>query len=75
MYIRRKKNQSGSISIQIAEKIKDKVEIVETVGVARSKGEELALRLKGRERIDEIHGQRRLNFPKGVLNKLCQSNQ
>jgi transposase len=63
MYIRRKKNQSGSISIQIAEKIKDKVEIVETVGVARSKGEELALRLKGRERIDEIHGQRRLNFP------------
>lgn len=62
MYVRRKKNRSGSISLQIAYKEHGQVELIETIGVAFNEAEEKSLREKGRQRIQELSRQLEFGF-------------
>lgn len=57
MYVRRKQNRSGSVSIQIVGKRHGKVRILETIGVAHNEQQEKYLRKVGRTRIDELSSQ------------------
>src|SRR3990167_6916557 len=60
MYIRRKQNKSGSVSIQIVEKRQGKVHILDTIGIAHNIHQEKNLRQIGRDRIDDLSLQLRL---------------
>lgn len=60
MYIRTKKNKSGSISIHIVEKCRGVRRLVESVGVARDNTEVGILKLKARYRIDDLSKQQQL---------------
>ncbi len=51
MYIRSKKNKSGSLSIQIIEKFRGTYKVIETVGVAHTETEEAELRRDAERRI------------------------
>ena len=62
MYVRRKQNSSGSVSIQIVEKVCGKVRILSTVGVAHTKGEEQRLRCIGKSKISELSAQLQLSL-------------
>jgi hypothetical protein len=62
MYIRSKKNKSGSISIQIIEKQKGKYRVVESVGVAFTEEESLLLKKQAKQRMRELEEQPRLGF-------------
>lgn len=63
MYIRRKKNRGGSVSIQIAEKVSGKVRIVQTMGVAQDDEEEQSLRQKAKVWLDQHRGQHTFQLP------------
>lgn len=54
MYIREKKNRSGSVSIQIIEKRKSKYKVVETIGCARDEIEKELLLNKARKRLKKL---------------------
>jgi len=54
MFIREKKNKSGSISIQIISKSNGKYRVVETIGCARNNLEKEKLLLKAKERLKEL---------------------
>ena len=54
MYVRKKRNRSGSISIQIIKKIKGKSKLVETIGCSKDKKEIEKLYQKGLDRIKEL---------------------
>ena len=54
MFIREKKNKSGSISIQIIKKVKGKSKLVETIGCARNKAEKELLLSKAQQRLKEL---------------------
>ncbi len=62
MYIRRKRNKSGSISIQLVTKRHGKISILETIGVANNAFQEQQLRKIGKARIDELRAQLSLPF-------------
>jgi transposase len=57
MFVRKKRNQSGSVSIQILEKRGRKNHLVETVGCSHEPKEVEALYAKARRRIDELRRQ------------------
>ena len=54
MFIREKKNSSGSISIQIISKKNGKYKVVETIGCAKNDLEKDLLLLKAKERLKEL---------------------
>ena len=54
MYVRKKRNSSGSISIQIIKKIKGKSKLIETIGCSKDKKEIEKLYKRGLERIKEL---------------------
>jgi len=54
MFIREKKNKSGSISIQIIKKVKGKSKLVETIGCARNEVEKKILLSKAQQRLKEL---------------------
>ncbi len=54
MYIRKKRNQSGSISVQIIKKIRGKSKLVETIGCSKDKEEIQRLYQRAAERIKEL---------------------
>jgi len=56
MFIRRNKNRSGSISIQIVKKIKRSNKVLKTVGVAKSRREEELLILLAKTEIERLEG-------------------
>lgn len=57
MFIRKKRNNSGSISIQILSKIGRKNKLIKTVGCARTKREEELLFLLARSELESLQGQ------------------
>ena len=56
MFIRRNKNRSGSVSIQITRKVNRKNKVVKTVGVAKTKREEELLMLLANTELERLHG-------------------
>ena len=54
MFIREKKNKSGSISIQIISKTNGKYKVVETIGCAKNNLEKEKLLLKAKRRLKEL---------------------
>jgi len=54
MFIREKKNSSGSISIQIISKKNGKYKVVETIGCAKNDLEKELLLLKAKDRLKEL---------------------
>lgn len=60
MFIRKKKNISGSISIQILAKVNDKNKLLKTVGCAKTKREEELLLLLARTDMERLQGMQSL---------------
>lgn len=60
MFIRKNKNRSGSISIQIVQKNRRKNKVIKTVGVAHTKREEELLTLLARTEMERIRGSQSL---------------
>ena len=56
MFVRKNKNRSGSISIQIVQKINRSNKIVKTVGIANSKKEEELLLIIAKQEIASLQG-------------------
>lgn len=56
MFIRKNKNRSGSISVQIAQKVNRTNKIIKTVGVAKTKREEDLLILLAKSEITRLQG-------------------
>lgn len=54
MFIRKKKNNSGSVSVQIIQKVNSKSKVVETVGCSKDEDEIEKLFLQGQERVKEL---------------------
>src|SRR5690554_691598 len=82
MFVRKNRNRSGSVSIQIARKINRKNKVVKTIGVARSKREEELLLLLARTELERLQGMQTLfvehddlvveNFVNGISNNHLQ---
>ena len=62
MFIRKKKNKSGVISVQLIDKSSGKYIVYETIVSSNDEKEVSALFEKGKLRIKEIAGQQSLNF-------------
>lgn len=62
MYIRSKRNASGSVSVQIVKKVAGKNCLVETVGCGRSSKEIELLEIQGKQRIKELNPQMQLDI-------------
>ena len=56
MFIRKKKNKSGSISIQIIAKARRKNKLLKTVGCAKTKREEELLELLAKTEMERLQG-------------------
>ena len=82
MFVRRNKNRSGSVSIQIMRKINRKNTVVKTIGVARTKREEELLVLLANTEMERLLGMDSLfvehddlvveNFVTGIANDHLQ---
>lgn len=53
MFLRKKKNRSGSISVVVAEKARGKFKEIQTIGIAKSEDEVASLMERGRQWIAE----------------------
>lgn len=62
MYIRRKKNNSGSISVYILEKQNDKQVLIKSMGTARTKSEIVRLENLARKEIEKLTRQKVIEF-------------
>jgi hypothetical protein len=62
MFVRKKKNSSGSISVQILRKKKGRNLLVETVGCSNDEHEIEKLEYKAKNRIEELQPQKRLDL-------------
>ncbi len=60
MFVRCKKNKSGSISVQLVEKRHGRYAVIQTVGCAKDPDEVARLTLKAKDRIMNPEGQQRL---------------
>lgn len=56
MFVRKNKNKSGSVSIQIAQKINRTNKVIKTVGIANSKKEEELLIIIAKQEITRLQG-------------------
>ena len=56
MFVRKNRNRSGSVSIQIIQKIRRSNRIIKTVGIAKTKREEDLLLLLARTEIERLQG-------------------
>jgi transposase len=82
MFIRKKKNNSGSISIQIITKISRKNKLLKTIGCAKTKREEELLILLAKTEMERLQGSQSLfvehddlvvdNFVNGIANDHLQ---
>ncbi|MFW6289829.1 MAG: hypothetical protein ACOC0R_02585, partial [Mariniphaga sp.] len=82
MFVRRNKNRSGSVSIQITRKINRKNTVVKTIGIARTKREEELLVLLANTELERLQGMQPLfvehddlvveNFVTGIANDHLQ---
>ena len=71
MFVRKKKNRSGSTSIVIVDKRGGRFKELHTVGIANGDGDIAALMDKGRKWIDEYNGVRRIDF-EGIDRKTAE---
>ncbi len=62
MFVRKKKNNSGSISVQILEKNDRTNKLIQTVGSSKDEIEIERLYIRAFEIIDELRQQSRFNF-------------
>ena len=62
MFVRKKKNRSGTVSVVIADKSNGKFKELKTVGVSSAPDEIARLEVKARQWIDEYSGQLALDF-------------
>jgi hypothetical protein len=60
MFIRKNINRSGSISIQIAQKVNRTNKVLKTIGVAKTQREEDLLVLLARTEIERLQGMQSL---------------
>ena len=82
MFIRKNRNRSGSVSIQIVQKVNRTNNVIKIVGVARTKREEELLILLARTEIERLQGMQSLfiehddlvvdNFVNGIANDHLQ---
>lgn len=56
MFVRKNKNKSGSLSIQIVQKVKRTNKVIKTVGIANTKREEELLILLANNQIEQLKG-------------------
>ena len=62
MFVRRKKNRSGTVSIVIVDKCGGKFKELHTVGIAHGEDEIASLCAKGKQWIDNHMGQQTIDF-------------
>ena len=62
MFVRKKKNRSGTVSVVIADKSSGKFKELKTIGVSSDSDEIARLEIKARQWIDEYSGQLTLDF-------------
>jgi len=82
MFVRKNRNRSGSVSIQIAQKISRSNRVIKTVGVAKTRREEELLLLLAKTEIERLQGMQPLfvehddlvvdNFVDGIANDHLQ---
>lgn len=60
MYLREKKNKSGSVSVQIIQKLRGKYKVLKTIGSGFSEQEIVKLTYLGRQEIERLSEQREL---------------
>jgi transposase len=82
MFVRKKKNKSGSVSIQIISKIRGKYKVIKTIGCAKTNREEELMVLLANTELDKLEGNRPLfvehddlvveNFVKSIANDHLQ---
>jgi transposase len=57
MFLREKKNKSGSISVQIIQKLRGKYKVFQTIGSSRTEQELIKLKLLGKQEIERLSEQ------------------
>ena len=62
MFVRKKKNRSGTVSVIVADKSSGKFKELKTIGVSSDPDEIVRLEVRARQWIDEYSGQQRLDF-------------
>lgn len=62
MFVRKKKNRSGTVSVVVADKSSGKFKELKTIGVSSAPDEIACLEAKARQWIDEYSGQQTLEF-------------
>ena len=62
MFVRKKKNKSGIISVQVIDKIKGKSKLIKTIGSSKSEDELDKLVLQGKKFVANYKGQQTLDF-------------
>lgn len=62
MFVRKKKNKSGKISIQIIRKSSSAYKVVKTIGCSADPKEVEELYRKAKQEINSLHGQKQFNF-------------
>lgn len=82
MFVRKKQNKSGSLSIQIISKNRGKYKVISTVGCAKTKQEEELLVLMAKAELERLQGSQTLfaehddlvieNFINGIANDHLQ---
>ena len=73
MFLREKKNKSGSISIQIIQKLRGRYKVLQTIGSGRSEQEVVRLTYLGKQEIERLSNQPGLfvlEFGKRILTQL-----
>ena len=66
MFVRKKKNRSGTVSVVVTDKSGGKFRELKTVGVSSDADEIARLEVKARQWIDDYTGQQRLDFDEGA---------
>ncbi len=80
MFIREKKNKSGSTSIQIISKANGKYKVVKTIGSATTRQKILALKIKAKQEMELLQGQSSLfispedNLIENLISSLTNSS-
>lgn len=74
MFVRKKKNKSGIISVQVIDKSSGSYKVLRTIGSSKDVTKVSQLCKKGQEFIESYQGQQILNFPAQEFNKVVKSS-
>ncbi len=81
MFVRKKINKSGSISVQVISKIKGKSKLIKTIGSSKDDNVINELIIKAKKFIDSYGGQQELDFTdnissiKSIFNKITKHTE